>query len=86
MGRAYRLALVAKQDLDLQLKEGRFCLKRTLIEQGGEAAAKCVFEAFYCEKGEKRISDRVAYFAPKVGVSPSGTAVKTLGYRLGKLY
>ncbi len=81
LGRAYRLALVTKQDQDLQLKEGRFCLKRALIEQGGEAAAKCAFEAFYCEKGQKRISDRVAYFAPKVGVCPSGTAVKALGYR-----
>ena len=81
LGRAYRLALVTKQDQDLQLKEGRFCLKRTLIEQGGEATAKRAFEAFYCEKGEKRISDRVTYFAPKVGVCPSGTAVKALGYR-----
>ena len=34
LGCAYRLALVANQDQDLQLKEGRFCLKRTLIEQG----------------------------------------------------
>jgi predicted metal-dependent hydrolase len=81
LGRAYRLSLVAKQDQNLQLEEGRFCLKRTLIEQGGEAAAKRAFEAFYSEKGEKRISDRVAYFAPKVGVCPSGTAVKALGYR-----
>jgi predicted metal-dependent hydrolase len=81
LGRSYRLALVAGQEDDLQLKEGRFCLKRDLIEQGGEAAAKSAFEAFYREKGEKRISERVAYFAPKVGVCPSGTAVRALGYR-----
>ena len=81
LGRSYRLALVTGQEDDLQLKEGRFCLKRSLIEQGGESAAKQAFESFYSAKGEMRLSQRVAYFAPKVGVSPSGTAVKALGYR-----
>ena len=81
LGRSYRLALVSGQDADLQLKAGRFCLKRSLVEQGGENTARRVFEVFYSAKGEKRLSQRVAYFAPKVGVSPSGTAVKELGYR-----
>ena len=81
LGRSYRLALVADQDVDLKLKEGRFCLKRSLIEQGGEGAARRAFEVFYSVKGEKRISQRVADFAPKVGVVPSGTVVKGLGYR-----
>jgi predicted metal-dependent hydrolase len=81
LGRSYRLALVAEQDGDLLLKEGRFNLRRSLIEQGGEAAAKKAFESFYREKGVNRISERVAYHAPKVGVRPTGTAVKELGYR-----
>ena len=81
LGRSYRLALVAEQDGDLLLKEGRFNLRRSLIEQGGEAAAKKAFESFYCEKGVNRISERVAYYAPKVGVRPTDTAVKELGYR-----
>ncbi len=81
LGRSYRLALVADQNADLILKDGRFCLRRTLIENGGEEAAKHAFESFYCEKGEKRISERVAYFSPKVGVCPSGSVVKALGYR-----
>ncbi len=81
LGRSYRLALVFDQDVDLKLKDGRFCLKRSLIEMGGGAAAKKAFEAFYSEKGLQRIKGRVAAFAPKVGVSPSGTAVKDLGYR-----
>ncbi|MFZ1985448.1 MAG: SprT family zinc-dependent metalloprotease [Desulfatitalea sp.] len=81
LGRSYRLALVAEQDDDLLLKEGRFHLKRALIAQGGEAAAKHAFEAFYREKGERRIRGRVAYYAPKVGVQPSDTAVRDLGYR-----
>jgi predicted metal-dependent hydrolase len=75
------LALVTDQDVDLKLKEGRFCLKRSLIEQGGEDAARQAFEAFYSAKGEKRISQRVADFAPKVGAIPSGTTVKDLSYR-----
>ena len=81
LGRSYRLALVVEQDGDLLLKEGRFNLRRSLIEQGGEAAAKKAFESFYCEKGVNRISEQVAYYAPKVGVRPTGTAVKELGYR-----
>jgi hypothetical protein len=81
LGRSYRLALVAGQETDLLLKEGRFCLNRSLIDQGGENAARKAFEVFYSAKGEQRIRDRVAYFAPKVGVCPSGTSVKELGYR-----
>lgn len=81
LGRSYRLALVADQDADLRLNEGRFCLKRSLIEQGGEDAARRAFEGFYSAKGEKRLRQRVDAFAPKVGVSPSRTAIKDLGYR-----
>ena len=81
LGSAYRLMLVGDQDVDLKLKDGRFCLRRTLIEQGGEKAAKQSFEAFYSVKGKQRLTQRVAYFAPKVGVVPIGTNVKDLGYR-----
>ena len=81
LGRSYRLALVAEQTDDLLLKEGRFCLKHSIMERGGEGAARAAFEAFYSRKGEKRISDRVAHFSPRVGVRPKGTAVKALGYR-----
>ena len=81
LGSSYRLSLVAEQDVDLQLKEGRFCLKRSLIERGGEGVARRAFESFYSAKGEKRIRERVAYYAPKVGVCPTGTAVKELGFR-----
>ena len=46
-GRSYRLALVADPDVDFRLKEGRFCLKRSLIEQGGRDAARRAYELFY---------------------------------------
>ena len=81
LGRSYRLSLVAGQKADLKLKEGRFCLERSLIDQGGEMAAKKAFESFYCIKGENRLNQRVCFFAPKVGVKPNGVKVKDLGFR-----
>ncbi len=81
LGRSYRLSLVAEQDDALKLKEGRFCLQRSLVENGGEQAARTAFEEFYTAKGIKRIRERVTFFAPKVGVTPSGVAVKDMGFR-----
>ena len=83
LGASYRLLLVQEQDAPLKLKDGRFCLQRQLVETGGEEAAKRVFETFYTEKGVERITKRMAYFAPKVGASPSSIEVKELGYRWG---
>jgi predicted metal-dependent hydrolase len=81
LGRSYRLSLIAGQKADLKLKEGRFCLKRSLIDQGGEPAAKKAFETFYLIKGENRLSKRLDYFSPRVGVKPAGLKVKDLGFR-----
>lgn len=81
LGNAYRLALVSDQDCDLQLKEGRFCLSRSLIEIGGVAAARTAFERLYCQKGGERFAARVAFYAPKVGVTPKSIKVKDMGYR-----
>lgn len=81
LGRCYRLSLVGKQDADLLLKDGRFCLRRSIVENGGEAAAKKVFEAHYTEKGRQRITERVSRFAPKVGVKPGPIVLKDMGYR-----
>lgn len=83
LGSSYRLLLVQEQAELLKLKDGRFCLRRNIVENGGEEAAKRVFEKFYTEKGSERIKKRVAYFAPKVGVSPSSIQVKEIGYRWG---
>ncbi len=81
LGRAYRLSLVSGQERPLLLKEGRFCLSRTVVEQGGTEAARQAFEAYFADKGRQRISERVAWFAPKVGVSVAGIKVKEMGYR-----
>lgn len=81
LGSSYRLLLVQGQDVALVLKDGRFCLRRELVDQGGEAVARKTFEAFYREKGQERIQNRVTYFAPKVGVKPASVQVKEIGYQ-----
>lgn len=81
LGSHYRLALVEDQDDVLKLKDGRFQLRRSVIEQGGRDAAQVAFERFYKEKGQPRIQQRVAHFAPRVGVEAGEVQVKDLGYR-----
>lgn len=81
LGRTYQLSLISDQAADLKLKEGRFCLNRKLIDEAGVKAAKAAFERYYADKGNKRINERVQYYAPKVGVTPSVIKVKEMGYR-----
>ncbi len=81
LGSSYRLQLVPEQDAPLILKDGRFCLLRSVVEAGGNEAAHEAFEAFYKGKGLPRLRRRVAYFAPKVGVSAGTVHIKDLGYR-----
>ena len=81
LGGAYRLALVSGQDRPLKLKNGRFCLSREVIEQGGTRAARQAFEQFYADKGQQRFHDRVSLFAPKAGVKVLDVKVRDMGYR-----
>jgi predicted metal-dependent hydrolase len=81
LGSSYRLLLVQEQDRPIMLKDGHFCLLRSIVENGGEEAARNSFARFYSEKGLERIKKRVAYFTPKVGVVPSSIEVKEIGYR-----
>ena len=81
LGRAFRLLLVAEQDAPLKLQGGRFTLRRDLAERGQTAAAKEAFRSFFVARGLERIRQRVRYFAPKVGVSPSDLDVRELGHR-----
>ncbi|OEZ48393.1 hypothetical protein JAB1_34500 [Janthinobacterium sp. MP5059B] len=83
LGSHYRLQLVVEQDEPLKLKDGRFCLLRSIVESGGCEAAHQAFEDFYKEKGQPRIKKRAAYFAAKVGVAMSSVQIKELGYRWG---
>ena len=55
LGRAYRLSLVGDQREPLQLKNGRFTLRRDVVEQGDIEAAKTAFRTFYVAKGTARL-------------------------------
>jgi hypothetical protein len=81
LGRAYRLLLVGEQDEPLLLKNGRFTLRRDLVEQGDIESARAAFRDYYIACGLKRLRQRVAYFAPKVGVTASAVDVRELGNR-----
>jgi predicted metal-dependent hydrolase len=81
LGRSYRLSLVADQNEPLMLKNGRFCLRRDLVDRGQIAAAKGAFRDYYIARGKQRITERVGYYAPKVGVTPCRIEVRDLGNR-----
>ena len=81
LGRSYRLLLVEDQAEALLLKNGRFCLRRDLAEQGAIRAAKVAFRSYYIARGKAWLDERVAYFAPKVGASVRKIDVRELGHR-----
>jgi predicted metal-dependent hydrolase len=81
LGSSYRLSLVEEQDEALKLKDGRFQLLRSVMEQGGPEAAQQTFEQFYKDKGLPRIQQRVTHFAARVGVEAGEVQVRDLGFR-----
>lgn len=81
LGRSYRLSLVADQDVPLLLRNGRFCLRRDLVDRGEAAAAKAAFREYFIVHGRERLVQRVRYYAPKAGVSPRDIDVRELGHR-----
>lgn len=81
LGRSYRLLLVADQEEPLQLRDGRFCLQRDLVDQGEIVAAQTAFRDYYIAKGREKICERVDHFAPQIGVKPNVADVRELGHR-----
>jgi predicted metal-dependent hydrolase len=81
LGRSYRLLLVKDQNEPVQLKSGRFCLRRDLVESGNPKRAKEALRHYFTERALERIRQRVAYFAPKVGVASRRVAVRDLKNR-----
>lgn len=63
LGSNYRLKLVDDQQEDLILKNGYFLMRRDRAARGME-----LFKHFYRNKGLVRVTKRVAYYAPKLGV------------------
>ena len=81
LGSSYRLLLVNKQDEALNLKDGRFQLLRSVVESAGREGAQQAFQNFFQSKGLSRIAGRVAYFAPRIGVTAGQVQVRDLAYR-----
>jgi hypothetical protein len=81
LGRSYRLLLVATQEQPVDLKDGRFCLRRDVVDRGDVEAAQAAFRDYYVLRGQQRIAQRVNYYSPKAGVQPKGLDVRDLGYR-----
>lgn len=81
LGRTYRLSLVADQNEPLLLRNGRFCLRRNLVDHGEVVTAKAAFRDYFIARGHERITQRVDYYAPKVGVIPRNIDVRELGHR-----
>ena len=81
LGRAYRLLLVPEQEQPVMLKGGRFCLQREIADKGEIEGAKTAFRDFYISRGLDRITERVKYFAPKVGITARRIDVRELGHR-----
>ncbi len=79
LGRSYRLQLVEEQSQTLQLKNGYFSLLTTSNEK--QVNAHEVFKEFYREKGYQKLSERVGYYAPQMGVVPKGVKVQELQHR-----
>ncbi|ELB2789710.1 M48 family metallopeptidase [Aeromonas caviae] len=63
LGSNYRLKLVDDQQEDLILKNGYFLMRRDRADRGME-----LFKHFYRNKGLSRVTKRVTYYAPKLGV------------------
>ncbi len=80
LGRSYRLLLVSDQEEALNLRNGRFTLRRDFVEQG-EEAARAAFRDYYIGRGLSWIHPRVASWAPKVGVKMASVDVRELGKR-----
>ena len=81
LGRTYRLSLVVDQNEPLLLRNGRFTLRRELVEQGEIAAVRAAFRDYYVARGLERLRKRVDYYAKKVGVNAASVDVRELGNR-----
>lgn len=81
LGSSYRLLLVDQQDEALKLKDGRFQLRRSILDAHGNAGGEQAFEDFLSLKGLQRITERVSHFSMKVGVETGAVHLKNLGFR-----
>lgn len=78
LGKSYRLRIVDKQLVDLSLKNGRFCLRRTSLYRGRD-----VFVSWYTHRAKQWFDKQVADQANRMGVNIKEVKVQDLGFRWG---
>jgi len=78
LGRSYRLLLVDSQDVPVKLDRGRFKMRRSDSSDGREQMRR-----WYVDHAQPWLTARVERFHGRVGVEPSGVAVRDLGHRWG---
>lgn len=76
LGRNYRLEIKENQGTPLILKSGNFLLEKTQLSKAAE-----VFKAFYKEKAEQKIKERLALIQAKFSVQPRAIKVLDLQNR-----
>jgi len=77
-GRQYRLQIESELEQPLKFKKGRFLLRADSLLQAPEH-----FKQFYKAKLSIRVAERIALFAPKLGVEPASIKVMELKNRWG---
>ena len=80
LGRSHRLLLVEDdaQDVPVKLERGRFHMRRGAAAEGHRHMVH-----WYIQRGRPWLEQRVERFKGRLGVSPSGVAVRELGFRWG---
>jgi predicted metal-dependent hydrolase len=78
LGRNYRLRLVPESDAAVKLVGGRFVMPKALARDGREHLIR-----WYGERARPWLSGKVAEYAARMEVSPTGVRVQDLGYRWG---
>ena len=78
LGRSYRLRLVDEQDTTLKLLNGRFMLRRDLVE-----TARSHLIQWYSARAKVWLWDKVQDYVARMEVQPVGVKVQDLGYRWG---
>ncbi len=78
LGRSYRLRLVDEQEAPLRLLNGRFMLRRDLVEN-----ARAHLIQWYSTKAKLWLWDKVQDYTARMEVQPAGVKVQDLGYRWG---
>lgn len=78
LGRSYRLKLMDEQEVPLKLVNGRFRLRRDVVQTGREQ-----FVRWYSDHAHDWLATRVADYGSRMEVKPAGTKVQELGYRWG---